>query len=124
MIVPDRSSDRLALLLVLLLAAAFVVSLIEGTPERLPGVALGSDVLLHAERAAAFFAIVVAVLSVLAQATRGRLPTQLSTAGLAYEADAAADSQAAMEDLQAQVDDLQAGLERVGALVLGDQEAV
>jgi hypothetical protein len=29
-----------------------------------------------------------------------------------------------LEDLQAQVDDLQAGLERVGALVLGEQEAV
>ena len=78
--------------------------------------------LLHAERAAAIFAIVVAVLSVLAQATRGRLPTQVSTAGLAYEADAAADAKAAVEDLQAQVDDLQDGLDRLGTLVLGEQE--
>jgi hypothetical protein len=65
----------------------------------------------------------VAVLSVLTQATRGRLPTQLSTAGLAYEADAAAAAQWAVEVLQAQVDDLQNGLDRLGAFVLGDQEA-
>jgi hypothetical protein len=49
-----RPSDRLASVLVLLVAAALVVSLIEGAPERLPGVALGSEVLLHAERAVAF----------------------------------------------------------------------
>lgn len=102
-----------------LFAAALTVSLVEGVPSRLPAVALGSEVLLHLERAAAFFAIVVAVLSVLAQASRGRLPTQFSTAGLAYEADAAADAKAAVEKLQAQVDGLHDGLQRLNAFGLG-----
>lgn len=95
---------RLALPLTLLLAAAVAVSLIEGVPERLPGVALGSEVLLHVERAAAIFAIVVALMSVLHEAGRGRLPTQLTTAGLAYEADVAAAE--AAERLQGQLDEL------------------
>ena len=73
---------RLALLLAAIVALAVVVTLIEGTPTRLPGVALGSSVLLHVERVAALFAIAVAILSVLTQATRGRLPTQLSTGPL------------------------------------------
>lgn len=113
---------RLALPLVLLLVAALVISLLEGSPERLPGVALGSDVLLHVERAAASFAIAVAILSVLTQAARGRLPTQLSTAGLAYDADAAEAAERAVEDLQGQVDRLQASLDRIGQVVLGDAE--
>lgn len=113
---------RLALLLAAFLAAAVVISLVEGTPDRLPSVALGSSVLLHVERAAAMFAIALALVSVVAQATRGRLPTQLTTAGLAYEAEAAADTQAALEDLQGQLDRLQDGLDRVGALVLEDPE--
>ncbi|MGH2949769.1 MAG: hypothetical protein ACRDPC_26505 [Solirubrobacteraceae bacterium] len=117
-----RPAVRLALPLAALLAAAPAVSLIEGAPDRLPGVALGSEVLLHVERAAAIFAIVVAILSVLAQAAQGRLPTQLSTAGLAYEADVTATVERAVQDLQGQVDDLQASLDRLGALVLGDEE--
>jgi hypothetical protein len=120
--VAGQGLHRLTLLLVLLFAAALVVSLVEGVPQRLPGFALGSDVLLHVERAAAIFAIVVAVLSVLAQSTRGRLPTQLSTAGLAYESEAAADAKAAVEDLQAQVDELQHVVARLGAQVLADHE--
>jgi hypothetical protein len=72
-----RAIDRLAVALAALLFAGVVVSLIEGSPERLPGVALGSDVLLHVERAAAIFAILVALMSVLREAARGRLPTQL-----------------------------------------------
>jgi hypothetical protein len=104
--------------LVLLFAAALVVSVAQGAPEGLPGVALGSDVLLHVERAAAFFAIVVAVLSVLAQSTRGRLPTQFTTTGLAYEADAADDTRAAVQDLQAQIDRLYDGLNRLGLHML------
>jgi hypothetical protein len=70
--------------LLLLVAGAIAVSLAERAPDGLPGVALGSTVLLHAERAAALFAIVVGVVSVLREATRGRLPTQLSTSGLGY----------------------------------------
>jgi hypothetical protein len=119
--VAGQGLHRLTLLL-LLLFAALVVSVAQGAPEDLPGVALGSDALLHVERAAAFFAIVVAVLSVLAQSARGRLPTQFSTSGLAYEANAADDTWAAVKDLQAQVDDLQDVVDRL-VLLLGRQLA-
>ena len=87
---------------------AIFVSLAERTPEGLPGVALGSTVLLHAERALALFAVVIAALSVVLQATRGRLPVEFSTSGLRYEAEAADDMAAAVADLQAQFDDLEA----------------
>lgn len=112
---------RLGPLLVALLGIAVVVSLIEGVPERLPGVALGSEVLLHVERAGAVFAIVVAILSVLAQAARGRLPTQLSTAGLAYEPDAAAVAANAVDSLQGQVERMEADIDDLKALLLGDE---
>jgi len=115
--------QRLALLLAAIVALAVVVTLIEDTPSRLPGVALGSAVLLHVERVAALFAIAVAIISVLTQATRGRLPTQLSTGGLAYEADAVADTKIAVEDLQGQVDELQRQIATLADLTLGDQES-
>jgi hypothetical protein len=85
-----------------------LVSLADGTPAPLPGVALGSTVLLHAERALALFAVVIAALSVILQAARGRLPVEFSTSGLRYEAEAADDAAAAVADLQAQFDDLEA----------------
>jgi hypothetical protein len=40
------------------------------------------------------------------QAARGRLPIELSTSGLRYEAEAADDAAAAAADLQEQLDDL------------------
>ena len=96
------------------------VSVIEGTPRQLPGVALGSAVLLHAERALALLAVTVAALSILVQAARGRLPIELSTSGLRYEAEAADDAAAAVVDLQEQLDDLgrlvEALAERLDAL--------
>jgi len=89
-----------------LLVAVILVSMIEGTPGVLPGVALGSPVLLHAERVLALVGVVIAALSVLAQAVRGRLPVELSTSGLRYEAEAADDAAAAVAELQDQLDDL------------------
>jgi hypothetical protein len=101
------SSVRLAGPLGVLALAALVISLVEGAPEALPGVALGSSVLLHAERAAALFAIVVATVTVLVQASRGRLPSQLSTAGLVYDAETTAQVSVAVAGLQEQVEELQ-----------------
>jgi hypothetical protein len=99
------------------------VTLVEGAPDRLPAVALGSDVLLHVERAAAMFAIVVAVAAVLREGWRGRLPTQVTTSGLAYEGDAAEEAKAAVEHLQDQVDDLQAQLwELAEATISGSEQ--
>lgn len=71
-------------MLVLLLAAS-VTTMAEGAPTRLPSSALGSTVLLHGVRAGALFAIGLAVATVLAQASAGRLPTQVSTAGITYD---------------------------------------
>ena len=91
-----------------LLVAAILVSVTEGTPRALRGVALDSPVLLHAERVLALVGVVIAALSVLAQAARGRLPVELSTSGLRYEAEAADDAAAAVDQLQDQFDDLAA----------------
>jgi hypothetical protein len=85
--------------------ASVSVSVIESTPHQLPGVALGSPV-LHAERALALLAVTAAALSIFVQAARGRLPIELSTSGLRYEAEAADDAAAAAADLQEQLDDL------------------
>ena len=62
--------------------------------------------LLHAERCLALVAVTVAALSIVAQAARGRLPIELSTSGLRYEAEAADDAAAAVAQLQDQFDDL------------------
>jgi hypothetical protein len=82
------------------------ITVVEGHPRQLPGVALGSPVLLHAERALALAAVVVAMVSIGVQAARGRLPIELSTSGLRYEAEAADRAAAAVTELQEQYDDL------------------
>jgi hypothetical protein len=64
------------------LVACVAITLVEGRPRHLPGVALGSPMLLHAERALA-----------------------LSTSGLRYEAEAADHAAAAVTELQEQYDD-------------------
>lgn len=92
---------------------ALVVTIIEGMPARLPGVALGSPILLHAERALALLAVAAATASIVVQAARGRVPIELSTSGLRYEAEAADNTAAAMAELQEQFDEL---VEIVGAL--------
>lgn len=107
---------------VVLAAGALCVSLVEGAPDRLPGVALGSAVLLHAERALALVAVVVAAVSVLARAARGRLPVELSTSGLRYEADAADDTATAVAQLQDQFDDLLAIVDALADRLDGPQQ--
>ena len=82
----------------LLVAACVVVALVEGVPRHPPGVALGSPVLLQAERVLALLAGTVAALSIAAQAVRGRLPIELSTTGLRYEAEAVDDAGTAVAE--------------------------
>ena len=96
----------LAVAVVGALVACVAITLVEGRPRHLPGVALGSPVLLHAERALALSAVVVAIASIGVQAARGRLPIELSTSGLRYEAEAADRAAAAVTELQDQYDDL------------------
>jgi hypothetical protein len=99
--------------LVVLVLAGAVVTLVEGTPDRLPAVALGSTVLLHVLRAGALFAIVFVVATVVARAGAGRLPTQLSTSGIGYDAEETRETTTALAELQQQVDDQQAALDRL-----------
>jgi hypothetical protein len=94
-------------------SVAVIVTVAEGAPAHLPGVALGSPILLHAERALALLAVIAAAASIVVQAARGRLPIELSASGLRYEAEAADDTAAAMAELQEQFDEL---VEIVGAL--------
>jgi hypothetical protein len=67
-------------------------------------------------------ALAVAILSVLSQAMRGRLPTHITTAGVAYDADVTGAVESATEQLQSQISVLQANLERVGEVVFGEDE--
>jgi hypothetical protein len=97
---------RLAALTAAGVLASVTVTLIGGSPRALPGVALGSPVLLRAERTLALFAIVVALLSIVRQAARGRLPIELSTSGLRYEAEGTEDLVVAVRELQEQLDGL------------------
>jgi hypothetical protein len=99
--------------LVVLVLAAVMVTLVEGTPDRLPAVALGSTVLLHVLRAGALFAIGFVVATVVARAGAGRLPTQLSTSGIGYDAEETRATTTALAQLQEQVDDQQAALDRL-----------
>jgi hypothetical protein len=105
-------SRRLLIFAVLgVLVACVTVTVVEGRPRRLPGVALGSPVVLHAERTLALLALLVAIVSIAAQAARGRLPVELSTSGLRYEAEAADRAAVAVTELQEQYDDLLAVVE-------------
>jgi len=79
-------------------------------------------VLLHGERSAALFALLVAVLSVLGEARRGRLPTQLTTAGLAYEPDVTAAVELAVADVQDQLDVLRESLDELTGIVDRNRE--
>ncbi len=111
---------RLTLALLVLLIAAVIVSLVEGTPTDLPGVALGSPVLLHAIRAIALFALGLGVLTVLARAATGALPTQLSSTGIAYENDQ--ELTAAVAELQDQVAQIDSGLEELARRLDADTD--
>jgi hypothetical protein len=72
-------------IVILGLIAAGLVSAIEGRPDGpLPGVALGSVMLLLVERAIGFFAAWMAVVVVVAQALKGHLPIEVSGQGVRY----------------------------------------
>jgi hypothetical protein len=88
------------------LVVCIAESLFEGQPHQAPRVALGSVVLLHAERTLALLAVMVAALSIVGHAARGRLPVELSTSGLRYEAEAADHAAVAVTQLQEQFDEL------------------
>jgi hypothetical protein len=66
------------------LGASIAAALATEVPERLPSVALGSPLVLYAERSAAVFAALLLALLVLIRAWNGELPTELSGRGVTY----------------------------------------
>jgi hypothetical protein len=79
---------------------AFVVSLLYGTPAKLPGIALGFPILLYLERAAAVLAV-MSVVSIFAYMTSlGHLPSQFGNV-IRYPV---ADRQHELEGLTAELD--------------------
>jgi hypothetical protein len=84
-------------------AVAIYATLAAGVPTKLPAVALGSDVLLHAERAAALFWGYVLILVVVGKAFRGKLPIEFSTTGARYS-DVAEAAEGAITALERRVE--------------------
>lgn len=106
---------RTFLALAVWLSLALTGTLIEGTPDPLPTVALGSTILLHALRAGAVFALGLAVSTVLLRAADGHLPTKLTTTGVAFDAEETSETLAALGELQTQVDRHDALMDRFAA---------
>jgi hypothetical protein len=73
-------------------AAAVVITILTGTPRKLPDVALSSPVLLHLERVLTFLGACVVVLVLLVRAWNGQLPIEMSMQGVKYRADPATEA--------------------------------
>ena len=81
---PQTKKRRLGYTVAAMLAASLAASVVVGSPDPLPAAAMGSDVVLHAERTAAVFVLLFLALLVLVRAFQGRLPEELSGRGLKY----------------------------------------
>lgn len=66
------------------IVAAVVVTLLAGSPAKLPDVALDSDILFHFERALALVIGLLIVLVVLTQTAKGNLPVEISKDGMKF----------------------------------------
>jgi hypothetical protein len=98
----DAQEQRKAWLgpvVVALLVASLAVAGARGAPERLPGAALGSDLVLYVERVAAVFGVLFLALLVVYRAFRGELPSELSGRGVKYA------DRDAVEQLRAELTD-------------------
>jgi hypothetical protein len=80
----ERRPHLFAVVIAVALALALALSFATG-PGKLPGVALGSSLVLRMERAAAIFAALLLVFTVLAQAWKGILPSEISSRGVRFE---------------------------------------
>jgi hypothetical protein len=119
-----------AKLVILGLVGAVIASAITGpSTGPLPGVALGSELLLLVERTIAFFAAWLAIVVVVAQALQGHLPIEVSGRGVRYvEASTAGKSQASIEAVisrhEVEIEALRRGLVKVDKTVAGDRERI
>jgi hypothetical protein len=106
----QEQSIRTAAITCLVLGLGAAASLLSPTPATsdLPDVALGSPLLLHAERCVAFVAIVGMAVIVIARGTRGHLPIRF--AQLEYDSERTA----GMAELERRLRDLEqaAGIRR------------
>lgn len=94
------------------LATSVLLVVSMGAPDGgLPGVALGSTLILAVERVVALFAAWMAMVIVVVRALAGDLPTEISGQGLKY-ADAATAGRAAART-EAALDSLRSEIERL-----------
>jgi hypothetical protein len=87
------------------LIGAVVLSAVSGHPAELPGIALGSDALLLAERTVALFAIWMLIAVVLIRAFNNQIPVEISGRGVRYaETREVLEKNASAEDVLRDVD--------------------
>lgn len=91
----------------------------------LPGVALGSTLVLSAERVGVLFAVWLFIFVVIAQAWRGQLPAEVSGRGVKYaDSEGTRESvrvaQMGLRELDADIQRIRVELMRVEALARGD----
>ncbi len=124
---PSRAARKVIYPALVLALAVLAFYLATRTPESdpLPGVALGSEALLVAERTASFFAILFLGALVLVRALQGELPEELSGRGVKYARSDSVDElrdrvDAQFEAYDKSLEELEAGQgqldERVSAL--------
>jgi len=76
-----------------LLAVAAALGVVDGSPTKLPDVALGSVVLLQLERLAIAIAVLAFVATIIVRALAGDLPIKFGSTGVEYAGQAATDLQ-------------------------------
>ncbi len=99
-----------------LAAVTFVSSVSGDGPTALPGIALGSHLLLHVERALAVGAMAAVTLIFLMRGWEGYFPLRLSTSGAEYMTRSAASDTVRNED---EMGAILARMERDGAALAG-----
>ena len=79
----NRRPHEFGIVMILAVALALAASFETGADD-MPGVALGSPLVLYVERAAALFGVLLLVFTIVVYAWRGVLPTQISSRGVGY----------------------------------------
>jgi hypothetical protein len=79
----ERRPHEYGVAMIAAVLLAFAASFAAGT-GKVPGIALGSPLILHVERAAALFAVLLLVFTTLVYAWKGVLPSEISSQGVGY----------------------------------------
>jgi hypothetical protein len=80
------STPRAGISVLMVAIGAGFVTVLTGSPPRLPDVALNSTVLFHLERVVALLSVSLVLVVVITRTWRGDLPDEISAQGLKYEA--------------------------------------